>query len=139
MGFFRCLRAERIKLKRAPVWIAFLVLPAVAAAMGTFNYLQNLGILTQQWYSLWSQHTLFSSNFFLPALIAVYCAYLCRLEHFGHNWNAALTAPAGVSSLYFAKLAAAACMAALTQLVTGALFILWESSPESRPLSRRSS
>ncbi|MFR2020841.1 MAG: hypothetical protein ACLS6G_10240 [Christensenellales bacterium] len=33
------------------------------AGYGTFNYLQNLEILTDGWYSLWTQHTLFYSLF----------------------------------------------------------------------------
>lgn len=68
------LRAEQMKLKRSPVWLAFLILPIFPAIMGTFNYIQNVSILQDQWYSLWTQHTLFTCYFFLPALIGVYCS-----------------------------------------------------------------
>ena len=70
----RAIKAEVLKCRRAPVWLAFLVLPVFPAVLGTFNYLGNLGVLEDQWYSLWSQHTLFSSMFFLPALFGVFCA-----------------------------------------------------------------
>ena len=60
----RCLRAELIKFRRSPVWLAFVVLPIFPAILGTMNYLGNLGLLQSEWYSLWSQHTLFSSMFF---------------------------------------------------------------------------
>ena len=63
------LRAEADKLRRAPIWIAYAVLPLVAAAIGTFNYQQNLGLLTPGWENLWTQHTLFEFCFFLPALV----------------------------------------------------------------------
>lgn len=33
----RCLRAELMKCRRAPVWLAFLVLPLFPAVLGTFN------------------------------------------------------------------------------------------------------
>lgn len=46
--FYQVMRTELIKLRRAPVWIAFFALTALSAVMGTFNYLNNTGILTQQ-------------------------------------------------------------------------------------------
>lgn len=59
----RALRAELIKGRHAPVWIAFVVLPLIPAFLGTFNYLGNLALLKSSWYSLWTQHTLFASYF----------------------------------------------------------------------------
>ena len=41
----RCLKAELLKCRRSPVWIAFLILPIFPAFLGTFNYLGNLGVL----------------------------------------------------------------------------------------------
>ena len=64
-------KAERMKLRRSPVWLVFIVVPAVPAFLGTMNYLNNIEILTSEWYSLWTQHTLFTSYFFLPI------CYLC--------------------------------------------------------------
>lgn len=74
--FQRCLRAENRKLHASPIWIMFFLLPVISAGYGTFNYLQNLEILTDGWYSLWTQHTLFYSMFFFPAMVAAYAAYL---------------------------------------------------------------
>lgn len=122
--FFRALKAERMKLRRSPVWLAFLILPVIPAIMGTFNYLQNIDILEGQWYSMWTQHTLFTCYFFLPATIGVYCSYLWRLEHTNHNWNAVMTAPVPVSTVYLAKLAVASAMVLLTQVWIGVLFVL---------------
>ena len=39
------LRAERIKRHRAPVILAFYVLPLFPAVLGTANYLGNLSVL----------------------------------------------------------------------------------------------
>jgi len=116
--------AEQIKLRHSPVWLAFIILPVLSAVMGTFNYLQNIGILQDQWYSLWTQHTLFLCYFFLPPLLGVYCSYLCRLEHTNHNWNAVMTAPVPISFLYLAKLTSASVMALFTQIWIGILFVL---------------
>ena len=64
----RCIVAENRKLHASPIWAMFVVLPLISAGYGTFNYLQNLEILTEQWYSLWTQHTLFYSMLFFPAM-----------------------------------------------------------------------
>ena len=106
------------------MWLAFLVLPIFPAILGTGNYLGNLDALENGWYSLWSQHTLFSSMFFLPALLGVFCAWQWRLEHTDHNWNSFLTVPVPVRDLYGAKLILAAVISLLSQGCIGVLFLL---------------
>ena len=120
----RCLKAEVQKCRRSPVWLAFVLLPIFPAILGTGNYLGNIEVLDDAWYSLWSQHTLFSSMFFLPALLGVFCAWQWRLEHADHNWNSFLTAPAPVGDLYAAKLILAAVVSLLAQVCIGLLFLL---------------
>ena len=122
--FINVLRAERMKLHHSPVWLAFFILPLLPAFMGTFNYVQNIGILQNQWYSLWTQHTLFTCYFFLPAIIGVYCSYLCRLEHMNHNWNMVMSSPVPIPYIYFSKLVIASVMVFLTQIWIGILFVI---------------
>ena len=100
----RCIRAENRKLHASPIWFMFFILPIISAGYGTFNYLQNLEILRDGWYSLWTQHTLFYSLFFFPCMVAVYAAYLWRLEHIGHNWNLIMAEPVPPFYLFLAKL-----------------------------------
>ncbi len=120
----KTIRTEHIKLRRSPVWIAFLALPMISAFFGTFNYINNLSLLKSEWFSLWSQHSLFLCYFFMPALIGTYCSYLWRLEHTGHNWNSFLTAPVPVLSLYLGKLAQAVAMTILSNIWILLLFYL---------------
>ena len=120
----RCLRAELRKCRRSPVWLAFVLLPVFPAILGTGNYLGNIEVLDDAWYSLWSQHTLFSSMFFLPALLGVFCAWQWRLEHTDHNWNSFLTAPVPVGDLYLAKLVWASVLSLLSQVWIGTLFLV---------------
>ena len=122
--FLRCLRAELQKCRRSPVWLAFVLLPIFPAILGTGNYLGNIEVLDDAWYSLWSQHTLFSSMFFLPALLGVFCAWQWRLEHTDHNWNSFLTAPVPAADLYAAKLVLAAGISLLAQVCIGVLFLI---------------
>ena len=119
----RVLRAERIKYRRAPVWLAVVILPLFPAVLGTANYLANLEVLQQQWYSLWTQHTLFASYFFLPALLAVFCAWQWRLEYAQHNFNSLLAAPVSHWAVYLSKLLPAVGVSFLAQLATGLLFL----------------
>ena len=119
-----CLKAELYKCRHSPVWLAFLVLPVFPALLGTGNYLANIKVLDNGWYSLWGQHTLFSSVFFLPALLGVFCGWQWRLEHADHNWNSFLTAPVPVGALYAAKLILAAGGSLLAQGWIGGLYLL---------------
>lgn len=110
-------KAEQLKLRRSPVWLAFVVLPLFPAFFGTMNYLNNLELLKHGWSDLWTQHTLFSCYFFMPLVIAIYCAYLWRLEHNGYNWNAVLTTPVSRTAIVLTKL--------LSALRLSALMLLW--------------
>lgn len=120
----RSIRAEFLKLRRSYIWLAMLVLPLLSAGLGTANYLNNLGMLTEQWCSLWTQHALFYCALFAPALTGVYCAYVCRLEHLNRNWNAVMTQPIPVGTMLAAKLTAVSILTALTQCLIGILFIV---------------
>ena len=110
----RCITAENRKLHVSPIWVMFFLLPIISAGYGTFNYLQNLEILKDKWYSLWTQHTLFYSMFFFHAMVAVYAAYLWRLEHLGYNWNIIMASPVKTRDLFAAKFVVVAKLALLT-------------------------
>lgn len=120
--YIRAVKAESLKLKRSPVWLAFFALPLISAFFGTMNYKLNIEVLKSEWYSLWSQHSLFLCYFFMPALIGTYCSYLWRLEHTRHNWNSFLTAPLPVSILYLGKLTQAVRVTILGNLWIFLLF-----------------
>lgn len=120
--FFNVLKAEQIKLHKCPIWIAFFIIPCLSAILGTFNYVNNIDVLSNGWYSLWTQHTLFFCYLCFPALIGVYCSYICRLEHMNSNWNTILTAPISFSSIYFSKFITIIKMLLLTQIFVGILF-----------------
>ena len=116
MMLISCIRAENRKLHTAPIWILFFLLPIISAIYGTFNYLQNLEILTDGWYSLWTQHTLFYATLFFPAMVSAYAAWLWRLEHLGHNWNLIMTVPVSPIDLWIAKFAVVAKLTVLTHV-----------------------
>ena len=122
--FFKMLKAERMKLKRSPVWIAFIIMPIIPAVLGTINYLGNIDLLQSEWYSLWTQHTLFTCYFFLPIMIGVYCSYIMHQEEVNRNWNKVLTLPQKKSLVFLAKLVTVSSMIFLTEIWIGVLFVI---------------
>lgn len=114
---------ELKKLKRSPIWLAFLFIPIVPAVLGTLNYMNNLELLQDGWYDLWTQHTLFTCYFFLPVTLGIYCSYLMRLEHGNHNWNKLLSAPVRIWEIYVSKLASAAVMLILSEVWIAVLYV----------------
>lgn len=120
----RLLRTERMKLKGSPVWLAFLIMPIIPAILGTLNYAANIEILKSEWYSLWTQHTLFTDYFFLPIMIGVYCTYIMRIEHNNHNWNKILTMPAARGMIFISKLFTASFMVLISEIWIGLLFVI---------------
>ena len=120
------------------MWIAFVLIPLVPSVMGTMNYLQNLAMLKYEWFSLWTQETLFYSNFFFAPLIAIYCGYLWRIENRNKNRHLLMTMPVPVRNVFLGKLASIAKITLFTQLwvfvlffVTGKLLSFGGSPPVS--------
>ena len=120
---YACMKSEKIKIRRSFIWLAFFLIPIVPAIMGVQNYLNNLLYLKSGWYSLWTQVTLFYTDFFFAPLIAIYCSYLWRLENQNKNRNMLLTAPVKVSHIFFGKLIIIARITFLTQLWLLALYL----------------
>lgn len=121
---FKMLKAERMKLKRSPVWLAFILMPVIPSLLGTLNYMGNIEILKSEWYSLWTQHTLFTCYFFLPILIGVYCSYIMHEEENNRNWNKVLTMPVRRSTVFISKLFMAGAMILLSEIWIGVLFVI---------------
>lgn len=120
----RCVKMELKKLKHSHLWLVFLVIPIIPAIMGGGNYLNNLGVLKSEWFSLWTQHSLFYSNFFYGPLIALYCAYTWRVEHLNCNWNRLMTMPVPVGDVFLSKLVLAFGCTVGLQLWVWVLFII---------------
>lgn len=120
----RSLSAEWLKLRHSRIGWILAALPAISLFIGGANYYFNQSVLQNGWYSLWTQVSLFYGEFFLPVLIAICCAYLCRLEHVNRNWNAVLTAPVSVASVFIAKLAVVSMLILVVQLLFFALYIV---------------
>ena len=119
-----CIKTEQMKLKHSHLWLVFLALPLLPTVLGAGNYVNNIGILKSEWYSLWTQHSLFYANFFYGPLIAIYCSYIWRVEHLNYNWNSLMTMPTAERDIFLAKLFLALRCTVILQLWVGVLFAI---------------
>lgn len=114
---------EFMKLKGSPSWFAFIIIPILSAVIGTINYLGNIEILTNGWFSLWTQHTLFLCYFFMPVIIAVFTGCIWQVEHQGTNMNVLLT-HATPTRIILSKYAASIFITTLSLIWVVALYII---------------
>ena len=119
----KAIYCERMKCKGTLIWPAFLIIPVIPVLLGGGNYLSNLGLLTSEWYSLWTQVTLFYATFFFPPLIGAYCAFLWRYENFNGCRNILFSAPVSYQTVYISKFIQVCLMTLLTQLWFAVLFV----------------
>lgn len=119
-----CIKTEQKKLRHSHLWAAFLVIPLLPTVMGAANYVNNLGLLKSEWYSLWTQHSLFYANFFYAPLIALYCSYIWRVEHLNYNWNHLMTMPVSAADIFLSKLLLAMRCTIVLQLWMWVLFLI---------------
>lgn len=115
---------EILKLKNSFIWYILLALPLLSVLIGTGNFYLNQDILKKEWYSLWTQVSLFYGEFFFPILIAIFCAYVCRLEHMNHNWNNVMTLPINLKNIFLSKLIVISTLTAITQIVFVIFYIV---------------
>lgn len=107
---------ERLKCKGTLIWPVFITIPIIPVLLGCGNYLANIGILKSQWYSLWTQITLFYSNFFFAPLIGVYCAFLWRYENFNNCRQYMYTRPLKYSTVFLSKYIMVCVITFMTQV-----------------------
>lgn len=120
----RSIRAEWQKLKRSKILLSLIILPILSILMGTGNFYMNQKVLEKEWISLWTQVIIFYGYFFFPSLIAVCCAYICRIEHLNGNWNAVMTIPRPESHIFLSKLIVVSALALFVQLFTVGLYLV---------------
>lgn len=119
-----CVKTEQLKIRRCHLLPVFLAIPVIPAFMGGGNYVQNIEVLQSEWYSLWTQYSLFYSNFFYAPLIALYCAFVWRVEHLNHNWNQLMTMPVPKTDVFLSKLCLAMGCTIFLQLWMWVLFVI---------------
>ena len=117
------IRCEAMKCRGTLLWPALFLIPLIPVILGTGNYLGNLDMLRSGWYSLWTQISLFYSNFFFAPLIGVYCAFFWRYENFHSCRNALFTSPASYGTIYMGKYLMVCAVTLFSQLWLTLLYL----------------
>lgn len=120
----RSISAEWLKLRHTRIGLVLAVLPILSLLTGCANYYFNQGVLQNGWYSLWTQVSLFYGEFFLPILIAICCAYVCRLENLNRNWHMVMTSPVSAASVFIAKLFVVSILILFAQALFMGLYLI---------------
>lgn len=120
----KAIYCERMKCKGTLIWPAFLLIPVIPILLGGGNYLSNLELLKSEWYSLWTQVSLFYATFFFAPLIGAYCAFLWRYENFNNCRNVLFSAPVAYSTIYLSKFILVCILSVLTQVWFAILFLI---------------
>ncbi len=118
----KAIYCERMKCKNTLIWPAFLIIPVIPILLGSGNYLSNLDLLKSEWYSLWTQVSLFYATFFFAPLIGAYCAFLWRYENFNNCRNVLFSTPVSYSTIYLSKFMLVCILSLLTQVWFTILF-----------------
>lgn len=122
MKLIDVIKSELIKLKRSYIFIPMVVLPIISIIIGDANFYLNQGVLTKEWYSLWTQVGLFYGDFFYPVTIGICSAYLCRMEYTNKNWNRVFSLPLKYFHVIISKLIV---LSIITFIVHCMLFLLY--------------
>lgn len=117
------IRCEAMKCRGTLLWPALFLIPLIPVILGTGNYLGNLDMLRSGWYSLWTQISLFYSNFFFAPLIGVYCAFFWRYENFHSCRNALFTSPVSYGTIYMGKYLMVCAVTLFSQLWLTLLYL----------------
>ena len=117
------IRCEAMKCRGTLLWPALFLIPLIPVILGTGNYLGNLDMLRSGWYSLWTQISLFYSNFFFAPLIGVYCAFFWRYENFHSCRNALFTSPVSYGTIYMGKYLMVCAVTLFSQLWLSLLYL----------------
>ena len=120
----KAIYCEQLKCKGTLIWPAFLIIPVIPVLLGAGNYLGNLEMLKSQWYSLWTQVSLFYAAFFFAPLIGAYCAFLWRNENFNSCRNLLFARPVSYRTIYLSKFILVCILTILTQIWFTLLFLL---------------
>lgn len=111
------IRIEFMKLKKSNVWISAVIIPMISVLLGSGNYYLNREILKSEWYSLWTQVSLFYGFFFYTITIAIICSYSWRMEHKDNNWNRILALPYSYLQLIISKIVSVSIVSLCIQAI----------------------
>lgn len=133
------LRNDLLKFRRSHIWTVIVLIPLIAVAIGSANYIANSDELNDGWDSYFSQVLLFYGLVFMTIGVSIIAASTWRFEHKGHNWHTIMTSTRPAGKLIASKVAIVTVVVSVMQValllftMLGALVL---SVPGQFPWSR---
>lgn len=121
--FLRVFKAEWLKM-RWPILLGIIwIAPALAIWMGISSVDMFPGL--SKWLMAYQMGMIQYATLFLPILVGVFAALVCRSEHIGGGWKLTLALPASRTQVFMAKYLMVILLAAVVQILL--LVGLWLS------------
>ncbi|MDQ0060686.1 ABC transporter permease [Paenibacillus harenae] len=114
------IRSEWIKLRRSVVWLLAAVSPLFVAVIGMVELEKEADF---PWVAVLSIASALHAMLFLPLLVGIFSALVCRYEHASGGWKQMLSLPVSRMQVYAVKLGMVMLLIAVTQLLL-LLFVL---------------
>ncbi|MDQ0115304.1 ABC transporter permease [Paenibacillus harenae] len=114
------IRSEWIKLRRSVVWLLAAVSPLFVAVIGMVELEKEADF---PWVAVLSIASALHAMLFLPLLVGIFTALVCRYEHASGGWKQMLSLPVSRTQVYAVKLGMVMLLIAVTQLLL-LLFVL---------------
>lgn len=104
--FRRTLAVEMMKMRGSQIGWMMLFGPVIGAVGGVAGFVQmreGVAAGDQEWLMLYAMFALNYAMLFLPILIGLYTAMICRFEHQSGGWKQLLALPVTRSAVYLSK------------------------------------
>ncbi|TCS95838.1 ABC transporter permease [Hazenella coriacea] len=113
--FLRVFKAEWMKVR----WSIILGIIWIAPALAIFAGLSGLDMFpgSSKWLTVYLMGVIQYTTLFLPILVGIFAAFVCRYEHVGGGWKLTLALPASRTQVFLAKYLLVILLAAGVQLL----------------------
>lgn len=121
--FWRVFAAEGYKLRRSRLWGLLMIGPLLVMVQAVTVRVPNDLPVSEKWAYAYTLSIMTYGMLFLPIIIGVLAAFVCRFEHLNGGWKQMLALPVSRTSLYFCKFIVVALLLALVQMLVLAAFL----------------
>ncbi|HET7578989.1 MAG TPA: ABC transporter permease [Bacillales bacterium] len=118
MSFLKTIHAEFYKFRKTFTWTVLFLSPIIAGFAGFFTYSRlSDGHPSKPWMLIYSPMATIHGMLFLPLIVGVIVALICRYEHLHGGWKQYLVQPVRRWQVYLVKFGLAAGAIAVIQLL----------------------
>lgn len=109
----RLVQTEWLKIKHTKVWTLLWISPLLAGISSSFVPIED----TFAWERLLTTGISVHAILFLPLMVAVFSAFVCRYEHQHNSWKQLFTMPVTRKNVFLAKYMMVSGLVAINQIL----------------------